>query len=200
MSEQSFLKKHLIVTMLFGVLLVIFGVAMLSSKGRLFIILMGIGLILSGLSTLQVMFSLHRELKDTAVKLGGNVKAVAIIKSVVSIVLGFLGIIYSKESINVLMYVMGAQMVVSAGIALYDAIILKKNTGLPVASLVTDGIYSLVIALVLFVFPSGVGTVIATVISIILIVTGISLFIWAFKIRKIDKDFVEAKAEIIDEK
>jgi uncharacterized membrane protein HdeD (DUF308 family) len=199
MSEQSFLKKHLVVTMLLGALLVAFGIVMLTSKGKLFIILMGFGLILSGLTTLDAIVSLRKELKGSAVTFSGNIRTIAIIKSLLSIVLGVLGIIYSQEGVKVLMYVMGVQMAVSAIIGLYDAIIVKRDIGLPVSSLVTDAVFSLIIAVVLFVFPSGAGQAIATVIAVILIIAGISLFFWAFRIRKIDKEFISPKAEVIDE-
>jgi len=200
MSERPFLKKHLVVTMTLGVLLVIFGIAMLTTGGRLFVILMGIGLVFSGLSTLEVLFSLSRDLKESQVKFAGKARTLAIVKSLVSILLGIVAILYSKESLKVLMYLMGAQMAVSALIGLYDAIIVKRTTGFPVSSLVTDAVFALIIAVVLFVFPSGTGKLIAAVIACILVVSGLALFFWAFRVRKLDKEFLATNVEVLDEK
>jgi uncharacterized membrane protein HdeD (DUF308 family) len=198
-KEQSFLKRHSIVTMLLGILLVVIGCVVISKNGTLITIVMAVGLIISGLSGLQTVFSY----KFTS----SQWKLVTLFKAIISILLGVIAIIYSKESTKVIMYIMGAQMAISGVVSICDAILLKKNTGVPVSSVVSDGVFSLVVAVVLFVFPTFVSTTIGVVLGVILLVSGLALAAWAFLIRRADKSFekeegktVETTGEILDEK
>lgn len=193
-QTQGFLKKHSIITMIFGILLCIGGIVVLSNNSTMITILMAVALIISGLFTIQALFTFKFTSK--------NWKWATLFKGIISIILGVVGIIYSKESTKIIMYVMGAQMVVSGVIALIDACILKKDTGLPVGSVVSDGIFSLVVALVLFLFPTFVSSTLGIILGVILILVGLALFFWAFQIRKVDKAFetIETKGETLDEK
>ncbi|MFA7118816.1 MAG: DUF308 domain-containing protein [Sphaerochaetaceae bacterium] len=191
--NDSFLKKHSIVSLLLGIALVILGIFVLMQDEKLLSIALGIALIISGVSTLQVVSSFIFASKRW--------KIATLCKGVISIVVGLLGILYSQKSWDVMMYIMGIQMVISAVIALCDAAILKKSSNLPVGSIVSDGIFSLIVAVVLFAFPSFVGNVLVKIIGIVLLAAGLGLGVWAMRIRKIDKEFnIKAESEVIEEK
>jgi uncharacterized membrane protein HdeD (DUF308 family) len=68
--------------------------------------------------------------------------------------------------------------------------------------LYTEGVFSLIMAILLFVFPQQIGNLLLKLFGLLFIVSGIGMILWSLRIRKINQQFkeqvVEAEAEIID--
>jgi uncharacterized membrane protein HdeD (DUF308 family) len=102
---------------------------------------------------------------------------------------------------TVLLYIIGAQLLFSALISFLDALLMRKDER-SLSPLYTEGVFSLIMAILLFVFPQQIGNLLLKLFGLLFIVSGIGMILWSLRIRKINQQFkeqvVEAEAEIID--
>ncbi len=196
--QDTFLKRHLNISILIGAVLVILGIFLMFQQEefvKIFISLLGIFLVISGVSNLS---SLRR------LTLGKRSKTVTIIKAIVSVVVGVIAVIlpYSTATVSwtVLLYIIAAQLVISSVVSFFDAVMMRK-ADFSVSFLYSEGIASLVIAVLLFVFPQQIGSMLLKIVGLLLIFSGGAMAFWSVRIKKINKQFqaetIEAEAEII---
>lgn len=194
MQATSFLRKHLAVSMLLGVVLVVLGVFVMSSDITLIAIVMGVALIFSGVSTLR----------NVLVVSGwtGVLHLLTLLKALCSIVLGIIGIAYARQSFTFVMYLMGAQMFIGGIISVVDAMLVGEAA----AGAIGNAVFSFVLALVLFLAPNAVGETILVVAGLAMVLVGLAQVVASWRqwrlARNLDSVSKEstASAEIIDEK
>jgi uncharacterized membrane protein HdeD (DUF308 family) len=118
-----------------------------------------------------------------------------LVKGVLGLIIGVLAVIMplaTGEAVwTVIIYLLAAQMLIAAVVLLIDAFAVKA-AGFPPLPLVTEGLISLVIAVLLFLFPRDVANLLVTVFGIIIIVVGITIGLLAIFLRKRGAVTVEA--------
>ena len=186
--------------MLSGVLVSILGIYMMFQQEgfvRVFISILGLSLVVSGVSSL---FALR------TFEMGKRTKMITLLKAILSIIIGLVAIIVPIATASFswifLLYLVAAQMIVSAAISFFGALHLRKGTA-SVSPLLSDGIFSLVVAILLFAFPQQIGTMLIRLVGVVLLAIGLGTVIWSSRIRQINKHFtaavIESKVEIVEE-
>jgi uncharacterized membrane protein HdeD (DUF308 family) len=198
--QDSFLKRHLTLSILFGSLLMILGIYLMfqqESFVKIFISILGLFLAGSGLFTL---FSL------SGYKLGKRSKIATLVKALISLGLGITAVIVpltaADVSWKVFLFVIAIELVFSAAILFLDALLLRKS-GIVVTGMLSEGVFSLVVAILLFVFPEQIGSMLLKLVGVVLIASGLGMVFWAYRIRKINRQFntqaIEVEAVVVDE-
>jgi len=198
--QESFLKRHLMLSIVFGSLLMIFGIYLMFQQEsfiRIFISILGLFLAGSGLFSL---FSLNRY------QLGKRTKIATLVKALISLGLGVVAIIVPLSAANVswtvLLYVIAAELIFSSIILFLDALLLRKS-GIIISGMLSEGVFSLVVAILLFVFPQQIGSMLLKLVGAVLIASGLAMVLWAYRIRKINRQSstqtIEAEAVVVDE-
>lgn len=198
--QDSFLKRHLMLSTLFGALLTILGIFLMFQQDsfiRIFISILGMFLAGSGLASL---FSLKRY------NLGKRTKTATLIKALISLGLGLVAVIVplaaADVSWKILLYVIAVELVFSAVISFLDALLLRKSD-IAISGLLSEGVFSLIVAILLFVFPQQIGSMLLKLVGVVLIASGLGMVLWAYRIRKINRQFstrtIEAEAVVVDE-
>ncbi|WP_332446670.1 HdeD family acid-resistance protein [Sphaerochaeta sp.] len=198
--QDSFLKRHLLLSTIVGALLILLGVYLMfqqESFVKIFISILGLFLAISGISAL---FSLKTYSQFP------RTKVVTLIKALVSLGLGlvafFAPILTAAVSWTLLLYFIAVELLFSAMIAFLDAFLLRKSE-FPVTGLLSEAIVSLVTAVLLFVFPDQIGDLLLKLVGVLLIIIGLAIILWSQRIKQLNRQFkteaVEVKAEVIDE-
>jgi len=199
--EKSFLKRHLNIAMLFGVLVAALGLYMLfqsESFVEVLVTVLGISLVLSGI---YAIFSMR------SYTWGKKSKMLYLIKSLGSILIGALAVILpftvANISWNVLIYLLAAQLAISAVVSLSNAIILRKGE-MSVSPILAEAMVSLVFAILLFMFPRQIGSMILKIIGFVIFASGLGIVVWSSWIKKVSRQFkdsssIESTAEVIEE-
>ena len=174
-------KGRWIFQMIFALLIVILGIFILVRQDlfkQILVISLGVVAVATGISSLATM---------NKYDFGKFNHTTTLVKGVLGIVIGVLAIVMplaTGEAVwMVILYILAAQMLISALVMLTDSIAVK-SAGYPAAPLVTEGIVSLVLAVVLFVFPRSVADLLITVFGITIIVVGLTLGLLAWWMRK----------------
>lgn len=188
--------KRAFVSFVFGILLITFGIMVAMSNEELICIAMGIALVASGISSLRTAFAYSWE--------NSAGKMVNLIKGAVCLVFGLLAIFNHNAGsslFHALLYVMGAVIGLSGVISIVGAIQLRIAGQEAVMPVLFEGIFSLIIAAVLFITPSGVGKAILLVGGIVMIVLGLGSIFAGIHILKSGREAkdVEGSAEVIAE-
>ncbi|NCC65032.1 MAG: hypothetical protein EOM15_10305 [Spirochaetia bacterium] len=198
--SDTFFKRHLIVSMFLGSLLMLAGIFLMFQQAsfvRFFISLLGVFLVFSGISSL---FALKKY------QLGSRSKMATLIQAFLSILVGLVAVLVplftAAVSWTILLYVIAVELLLSACISFLDAMLLKKSS-IVVSGLLTEGVLSLFVAVLLLVFPKAIGTLLLKLFGVILIATGLGMFLWSLRIRQINKQFrqdiIEGKATVVEE-
>ena len=198
--SDTFFKRHLIVSLFLGSLLMLLGIFLMFQQDsfvRFFISLLGIFLVGSGVSSLLAL---------KKYQLGSRSKTATLIQALLSIIVGLVAVIVplstATVSWKILLYIIAAELVFSAVISFLDAMLLRKSS-FSVSGLLTEGVFSLFVAVLLFAFPEAIGTMLLKLIGVVLIATGLGMLLWSLRIRQINKQMgkstIEAQAEIVDE-
>ena len=200
--QDTFFKRHLMLATIFGSLLVVLGIYLMfqqESFVRIFISILGLFLVGSGVASL---FALR------TYTLGRRTKMATLIQALISIVLGLVAFIVPLSAANVswtlLLYLIAIELIFSAIISFLDALLLRKSE-LPVSALLSEGVFSLVVAILLFVFPQQIGSMLLKLVGVVLIAMGLGMVLWSVRIRKINRQFsqtvieAEAVAVVVDE-
>ncbi|MFA6688315.1 MAG: HdeD family acid-resistance protein [Sphaerochaetaceae bacterium] len=205
MKMTNAMKAHWWFALFVGLLVCALGCYMLfatESFVKVAVIIMGLLAIVSGTLTLVELNSYT---------FGVSSKRVTIFKGVLGIAVGllvlFLPVLSAKVTVVALLYIIGIQLVLSAIIAFWDAFSLR-GSGLSLSGLVTEGVLSLVFALLMFLFPQSVGRLVVRVVGILVLAGGIGFIVWAFRLRTVARRFgrssssptyIEGEAEVLDD-
>jgi len=190
--QETFLKRHLILSTVLGAFLIIIGIFLMfqqESFVKIFISLLGVFLTGSGISSL-----IHLK----GFNLGSRSRIATLVKAFLSIGIGLLAIIVPLSaatiSWTVLLYIVGAQFLFSALISFMDALLMRKAEQ-SLSPLYTEGVFSLVMAILLFVFPQQIGSSLLKLFGLLFIVSGIGMILWSLRIQKINREFKEQVVE-----
>ncbi|MGD1822692.1 MAG: DUF308 domain-containing protein [Pleomorphochaeta sp.] len=200
MKKVNFFKKNLFISMIFGILISIFGVVLLF-QGEEFVsfvvLLYGIYSVYIGVRGLTLSTRLTANERRT--------KNVTLFSSIFSIVIGIIIIIYpyftTTLAVNVVVYLLAIQLLISGLNNLFSSIGLR-NTNFYSSSYLAQGIINLAIAVIFFLFPGQVAQFFLSIFGILCILYGLIHFFWSYRIRKVEKDFektnIEGEFEKID--
>lgn len=174
-------KKDWVVYLLIALGLLFFGVFTLVKPKlfeQLFIIALGIVAIVTGTSSLVTLnkYSFNKFNRTST-----------LIKGVASIIIGVLAVILPITMGGVLwrivLYVLAAQLLLSAIVVIIDAFAVRL-LGLSPAPLFLEGVVSLVVSILLFISPKTIADLLVTILGVALIVVAVAIGVIAFVIRK----------------
>ncbi|NMA23130.1 MAG: hypothetical protein GX938_06445 [Spirochaetales bacterium] len=197
--QRGFLTRNWVLSYILGALVVILGVFLLFQQEsfiKFFVVMLGLFVLISGLVQL---FSL------SSYKLGPLFHKATLIRSIVSVVAGFGAIILpltvAKISWTLLLYSLAVIFALSALINLLNTAFTAKAGGFR-AALAFDGVFSLVMAILLFAFPEQIGTVLLKLVGIVIILAGLSIVVLGSRGRSLakrpERQVLEGEAEVID--
>jgi uncharacterized membrane protein HdeD (DUF308 family) len=199
--EHSFFNRHLYIAMALGVLLAALGVFMMfqsESFAQVLVAVIGIVLVLSGIYSIG---------STRAYAWSKRGRSVYLVKSILSIVVGLLAVTLplavATVSWSVLIYLLAAQLAISALISLFNGIVLR-NGEISVSPIFVEAFSSLVLALLLFLFPRQIGSMILKIVGFIVFAIGLGLVVWASRIRKLtrqarDQGPIESTAQVLSD-
>ncbi len=126
-----------------------------------------------------------------------------LVKGITGLIIGILSVILpifaSREIWNLVMYILGAQFALGSVILFIDAASLKDTEFLS-RPVYMEGVISLLIALLLFIFPRQVASLLITLLAIIIAVVGITfIFIGYFSSKRKKNADVETSFEVLKE-
>lgn len=159
-----------------GILMILLGLVMLISPARfieVFWILIGIAVILEGFITL---FSVLPEIESPEVR--KTLKIRGILAVAVGLVSVFLPLFVAGTAWAIMLYILGIEMLVSAGL---EFLVIRdlKTLDLPVREYVIEAVLLIVLALVLFLFPFQIGTLFVRLVGVLIILGGgVGLYRW----------------------
>ncbi len=186
MKENSFFKKNLIISMVFGVIIAIFGIVLLFQSAeflKFVVFLYGLYSVFVGVKGLLFASNLQ-DLKKT--------KNVNLFSSIFSIIIGIIIIAYpyftSSLAVTVVIYLLALQLLINGLGNVFSSVGLR-TTSYDSSSLFVTGLINIIIAVVFFIFPNQVAQFFLKVIGFICIFYGVGLFFWSFRLRKVEKDF-----------
>ncbi|MFA5571046.1 MAG: DUF308 domain-containing protein [Sphaerochaetaceae bacterium] len=124
-----------------------------------------------------------------------------LMKGVLGLIVGVLAIVMplsTAETIwTIILYILAAQLVLGALISFVDVIALRK-LGYKSSYHIWEGVISLVIAVVLFIFPQELATMLVTIVGLIIIVIGLTLALIAILwLRKLPVE-IQGESTIIE--
>ncbi|MGB4407877.1 MAG: DUF308 domain-containing protein [Sphaerochaeta sp.] len=196
---DSFMKKHLNTTAVIATILALLGIYMMfqgDSFAMAFVALLGLGMVITGVNALLSM---------RIYTLGPRNRRALIIKGLVNIAVGILVIVlslYTKNfSTHILFYILAVQLVLSAFISLFQAFSLRKGN-VSVTPLLSEAFLSIVLAALFFAFPSQTGSLLLKLVGVVLLASGIAMFVWSMRVRKLTRQFnqtIEGEAEVVGE-
>ncbi|MDD4573519.1 MAG: DUF308 domain-containing protein [Sphaerochaeta sp.] len=201
--SDSFMKRHLNTTAVLATILSILGIYMMfqgEAFAKAFVALLGGGMVVTGINSLISM---------RMYALGPRNKSALAIKGLVNIAIGVLVVILSLFTENfgthILLYILGAQLLVSALISVIQAFLLRKGN-VSVAPLLSEALFSIVLAILFFAFPTQIGSLLLKLVGVVLLASGIGMFVWSMRVRKLTRQYevsssttIEGVAEVVGE-
>ncbi len=196
--QRGFFTRFWVIGYIVGALVAALGVFVMFQEEsflRFFVVLLGLFVTISavvqliGLSSYQLNLFFQRT---------------TLVRAIVSIILGLCAVILplasAKVSWMLLLYTMATVLGLSAIITIIDAILTAKGGDFR-SSLLLDGIFSLVVSILLFAFPDKIGTVLLKLVGLVIIIAGLSLVVLASRGRSLSKRLkaltIEGEGEII---
>ncbi len=190
-------KRQWVLHVLIAIVLIILGIFILVRREvfeQVFFIALGIVAIITGINSLATMnkYSFGRFNRSTT-----------LVKGIVSIIIGVLAVVLplavGGAVWHIIIYVLAAQLLLSAIVLLIDAFAVR-SVGFSPAPLVVESLASLVLAAVLFLSPRSIADLLITILGIVVIVVGLTLGLLALYSRKKNVDVtIEAVDVEIDE-
>ncbi len=196
-TNESFLTRHVFFAMVLGGMLFLLGIVVMTSQTTLIAQMMALALIFSGVLTLRTVL--------TFAAWTGYFRVFTLAKGIICIFLGVWGILHARKSFELVMYLMGAQMLIGGVLSLMNSFQLRRCNNQPVGGVFSEGLFSLIVALVLFCAPQLVGQTLLLVVGLVVMASGVGLFIWGLRLRKIDcalgkvNQETHCNAEILEE-
>ena len=118
--------------------------------------------------------------------LGTFSKNATLVKGILSLVVGILAVVMpiftAQATWMVFIYVLACQILLSGLVTLMDAFVLRSSN-FNVSRMVVEGFVSLIVAVILFLFPQSVGTLLVRILGITVVVVGITVGALSFHIR-----------------
>ncbi len=181
--------RKAIFQILLGILLITSGACMVllpDSFQKVVMIILGIYLILSGLKTLIAAIRFR-----TAFSHSMNI--VTWIKLAVNIIVGgvviYFALTHPSILMNVVIYIIAASFLFSGIIDILDAFIIMHR-GFNYSSYRFDGLMSVIVSILLFMFPGFIGSVVMNLLAAIIIVIGAVMIvssIYSIRIQRLIK-------------
>jgi uncharacterized membrane protein HdeD (DUF308 family) len=198
--KTGFMKRNLLVTMIFAILLVALGVfIMIQGQSFLSIVLFlfGITAIVNGVKEF-ILVSNFSEFRPT--------RFTGIVSAITSIVIGVIIIAYpyfsQKLAITFVLYLFAAQLIISALSRLLSAFTIKRHKLEGFTLSIIPVAFNLVVATIFILFPTQVAQFFLKVVGVMVVLYGLGLFFWGFKMRSVEKQVknedIEGEAEILD--
>jgi len=184
--------------LIIGLIIVVAGVFILVKRDsflRVFVMVLGVLAITNGASSL---LSMNRY------SFGRYNRNATLVKGILSLVIGVLAVvlpIFTLETTwRIFMYVLAAQMLISAVITLIAAIAVRSK-GMAASQMVGEGVVSLFFAVFLFLFPRSIGNLLVTIFGIIVIAVGFAFIVIAFIMhnKKDTQTLHDVEVEVISE-
>lgn len=195
---DTFMKRHLNTTVVIAAILAILGIYMMfqgDSFAKAFVALLGLGMVGTGINSFVSM---------GVYAVGPKSKRALLIKGLVNIGVGILVVVLSLSTKNfsthLLLYILAAQLTVSAIISLLQAFLLRKGN-ISVSPFLSEALFSLLLATLFFAFPTQIGSLLLKLVGVVLLASGLAMFFWSVRIRKLSKQFstIEGHMEVIGE-
>ena len=180
-----------IVQLLIGIILIAFGLFILFGEKETFVTI-----IMVFLGTLAIISGIVSIATLGTYKFGRFNHGAVVVKGTVAIIIGVLAIILPLATAyttwKIFIYVLAAEMVLSSIISFLTAVAAHSHD-LPVSRMVQEGLISLLVAIVLFIFPEGVGSLIVIILGIAVMVVGATIGGLAiYQKKQSDKTTIEA--------
>jgi uncharacterized membrane protein HdeD (DUF308 family) len=187
-------------TMIFSILLIVLGVY-ISVQSQNFLsvllILFGIASVINGIKE----FLLVSRFSDFQTS-----KVASIVSGITSIVIGVFIIVYpfisQKLVTTIILYLFALQLIITALSRVIGSLTVKRNKLEGFSLSLIPAAFNIAIALIFILFPTQVTTFFVKIVGFIVIAYGAGLFFWAFKMRKVEKEFankeVEGDAEVLE--
>ncbi len=123
-------------------------------------------------------------------------------KGITGIIIGVLAVVlplFASESVwNVIMYILASQFVISSFVLYSDSLVLRK-TAFASRPLVIEATISLVLALLLFIFPRESANLFILLLAIIVMVVGLTFILLGYFYSRVPKNVeVSIKGEMED--
>lgn len=173
-------KGRWIIQLLIAIAIVALGIFIMVREDmfkQIFVIALGLVAIVTGITSLATM---------NRYSFGKFNQGTTLVKGVLGLIIGVLAVIMplaTGEAVwTIIIYLLAAQMLIAAIVMLTDSIAVR-SAGFPAAPLVTEGLISLVLAVILFVFPRDVANLLVTILGITIIVVGVTLGLLAILFR-----------------
>ncbi len=192
MKEKSFFKNNLILSMIFGIVIAIFGIILIvNGQGLLRYAVLVYGLYSVFIGVKGLIFATNlMELKRT--------KNVNLFSSIFSIIIGIIIIaapyFISNLAVTIVVYLLALQLLISGLNNLFSFFGLKK-TDFFSNSFLINGLINLLIAVIFFIFPNQVAQFFLRIFGVIFVFYGIGHFFWSLRLRKVEKDFEKTNVE-----
>lgn len=127
-----------------------------------------------------------------------NFERLTIIRGLLSIIIGAVAIlfpiIFATGIWNIMIYILAIYLLVSAGLAIYGATKMR-SAGISTKVFNTEIAVSIIVAIVLFILPAQIGTLIIRIIGIAVILGALGFMYWEWKNKP---DYVYAE-DVTDE-
>ncbi|MHC1693015.1 MAG: HdeD family acid-resistance protein [Sphaerochaetaceae bacterium] len=144
---------------------------------RVLVMLLGALAVVNGVIALTAM---------NRYSLGTFSKNATLVKGILSLVVGILAVVMpiftAQATWMVFIYVLACQILFSGMVTLLDAFVLRSSN-FNVSRMVVEGFVSLIVAVILFLFPQSVGTLLVRILGITVVVVGITVGALSFHIR-----------------
>ncbi|HLW22664.1 MAG TPA: DUF308 domain-containing protein [Sphaerochaetaceae bacterium] len=189
-------KGRWIIQLLIAIAIVALGIFIMVREDmfkQIFVMALGLVAIVTGITSLATM---------NRYSFGKFNQGTTLVKGVLGLIIGVLAVIMplaTGEAVwTIIIYLLAAQMLIAAIVMLTDSIAVR-SAGFPAAPLVTEGLISLVLAVILFVFPRDVANLLVTILGITIIVVGVTLGLLAILFRNRGNATIEG-VEVEEEK
>ena len=182
-------KGRWIVQLVIAILVVIIGIFILARQDlfkQILVITLGVLALVTGIISLATMPKYSFGQFNHGITLGKGVSGIVVGTLAIIMPLATGGAVWTT-----IIYILGAQLVLSAVVVFIDSIAVK-SAGFPAAPLVTEGIVSLLFAVVLFLFPRDVANLLVTILGITVLIVGLTLALLAIIFRNRGGATVEA--------
>jgi uncharacterized membrane protein HdeD (DUF308 family) len=189
-------KKMVFAYIFFGVLLIALGVFMMIREDlvkQILVIALGLSALMSSIVSLVTLKRFHFSRFSFSSTL---------FKGITGIIIGVLAVVlplFASESVwNVIMYILASQFVISSFVLYSDSLVLRK-TAFASRPLVIEATISLVLALLLFIFPRESANLFILLLAIIVMVVGLTFILLGYFYSRVPKNVeVSIKGEMED--
>ncbi|MDR1747527.1 MAG: DUF308 domain-containing protein [Spirochaetaceae bacterium] len=172
------MKKSYIIT---GCVCILLGLVMLFAPQGFtsaLVTAIGIAAIINGIMNIV---SVRKLLEDT------SYRRIIMVRAVISIIVGviavFAPLILAGAVWTVIIYILAAELIVSALLEFYGTWKLK-NAGYPYQPYLIEAVISIIVAAILFAIPAAIGITIIRILGVIVILAGAGGIIWSLKYDK----------------